>query len=58
MLIMWEEKSDTMRSRMVSYFIYLAMYFNLMPPYWITENKLDWVYQQIDRVLEKVTDRS
>jgi hypothetical protein len=25
---MWEEKSDTMRSRMVSYFIRLAMYFN------------------------------
>jgi adenosylmethionine---8-amino-7-oxononanoate aminotransferase len=21
----------------------------LMPPYWITENELDWVYQQIER---------
>jgi adenosylmethionine---8-amino-7-oxononanoate aminotransferase len=30
----------------------------LMPPYCITENELDWIYQQIDRVLEKVTDRS
>jgi adenosylmethionine---8-amino-7-oxononanoate aminotransferase len=29
-----------------------------MPPYCITENELDWVYQQVGRVLEKVTDRS
>jgi adenosylmethionine---8-amino-7-oxononanoate aminotransferase len=30
----------------------------LMPPYCITENELEWVYEQIDRVLENVTDRS
>jgi adenosylmethionine---8-amino-7-oxononanoate aminotransferase len=30
----------------------------LMPPYCITEAELTWVYQQIDRVLAKVLDRS
>jgi adenosylmethionine---8-amino-7-oxononanoate aminotransferase len=28
----------------------------LMPPYCITESELGWVYQQIDRVLERVLD--
>ncbi len=31
---------------------------DLMPPYCITGNELDWVYQQIERVLENVTNRS
>lgn len=36
----------------------LGNFLYLMPPCCITENELDWVYQQIGRVLEQVTDRS
>jgi hypothetical protein len=55
-LIMWEEKSDTKRSRMVSYFIYWATAIS-DAALLITETKLAWADRQIDAMLADVLDR-